>query len=68
MMRRRVVSVAALILVVCLGRLPSGTGARAFGAALPERLTDQEFWKISSELSEPNGSFRSERRCGWRDG
>ncbi|TAK16087.1 MAG: hypothetical protein EPO35_06055 [Acidobacteria bacterium] len=28
--------------------------------ALPERLTDAEFWALSSELSEPAGSFRSE--------
>ena len=60
MIRRRVVPIAALILVACLGRLPLGTGARAFGAGLPERLADQEFWKLSSELSESNGSFRSD--------
>src|SRR3979411_2779980 len=60
MIRRRVVPVAALILVACLGRLPLGTGAHAFGEGLPERLADQEFWKLSSELSEANGSFRSD--------
>src|SRR5436309_9572696 len=60
MIRRRVVPIAALILVACLGRLPLGTGARAYGAGLPERLADQEFWKLSSELSESNGSFRSD--------
>jgi len=28
--------------------------------ALPARLTDQEFWKLSTDMSEPNGFFRSE--------
>src|SRR6185295_5152850 len=28
--------------------------------ALPARLSDQDFWKLSSEFSEPNGFFRSE--------
>jgi len=27
---------------------------------LPERLTDQEFWRLSEEASEPNGYFRSD--------
>jgi hypothetical protein len=27
---------------------------------LPARLTDQQFWKLSSDLSEPGGYFRSE--------
>jgi hypothetical protein len=29
-------------------------------ADLPARLTDQEFWKLVTDLSEPNGSFRSD--------
>jgi hypothetical protein len=29
-------------------------------AALPERLTDREFWSLSDSLSEPNGYFRSD--------
>jgi hypothetical protein len=27
---------------------------------LPQRLSDQEFWRLSSDLSEPGGYFRSE--------
>ena len=27
---------------------------------LPHRLTDEEFWQLSTELSEPDGYFRSE--------
>lgn len=29
-------------------------------ATLPQRLSDQEFWRLSSDLSEPGGYFRSE--------
>ena len=29
-------------------------------AALPDRLTDAEFWELSQSLSEPGGSFRSD--------
>ena len=38
----------------------------AFGPAgrrradLPARLGDQEFWKLMSDFSEPNGNFRSD--------
>lgn len=28
-------------------------------AALPDRLTDKEFWKVVTEASEPGGTFRS---------
>ncbi len=33
---------------------------RAAPAALPDRLANQEFWKISSDLSELSGFFRSD--------
>jgi hypothetical protein len=29
-------------------------------ASLPERLSDEDFWKLSTQFSEPNGSFRSD--------
>src|SRR5262249_47708687 len=34
--------------------------ARLRAANLPARLTDQEFWTLTEDLSEPNGSFRSD--------
>ena len=45
------------------GRAGLGAGAAAARQAadtLPDRLTDQEFWQLSQELSEPNGYFRSD--------
>jgi len=38
-------------------------GTRGLGAAadtLPDRLTDDAFWRLSTELSEPGGEFRSD--------
>ncbi len=33
---------------------------RALAPALPDKLTDQEYWTLVSELSEPDGEFRSD--------
>ena len=32
----------------------------AWADTIPDRLSDAEFWRLSGELSEPNGSFRSD--------
>ena len=54
--RGAVWAAGALILAASL------TAAHAVHAAgaVPARLTDQEFWSLVGELSEPGGSFRSE--------
>ncbi|MBP8274898.1 MAG: hypothetical protein KAY59_10725, partial [Acidobacteria bacterium] len=39
---------------------PVAALASASQRALPERLTDAEFWSLRDELSEPPGEFRSE--------
>ena len=33
---------------------------RAIAPALPERLTDREYWNLITDFSEPNGEFRSD--------
>jgi hypothetical protein len=51
--------VAGLILVSCLAApqvIPGLIGAES----LPGALSDEEFWKISTEFSEPDGYFRSD--------
>ncbi len=55
-------TVAAALLVCALGTAGVwAAGAQAPAAdTLPARLGDQEFWKLSLDLSEPNGSFRSD--------
>jgi hypothetical protein len=49
-----VIVVAAVMAAICLRAPASATGA------VPAHLTDQEFWSLVTELSEPGGSFRSE--------
>jgi hypothetical protein len=39
---------------------PAGGPARGSSADIPDRLTDQEFWKLTVDLSEPDGTFRSD--------
>ncbi len=57
--RRRLVVAAASILVIALGVVPPRLSLRA-ADTLPSRLSDQEFWRLSSEFSEANGIFRSD--------
>lgn len=59
MVRRRVqVLGLALFVAVALAAGPPGRAAAA--DTLPDRLSDQDFWKLSEELSEPDGYFRSD--------
>jgi hypothetical protein len=62
MRTRRTVAVIGLIAAIiaaspALGRLSAAAQA---ADTLPAKLTDQEFWRLSEDLSEPNGSFRSD--------
>jgi hypothetical protein len=52
---RSVACLAFLALVISDIRPVRGTAD-----TLPGRLTDREFWRLSEELSEPNGYFRSD--------
>jgi hypothetical protein len=47
----------AAILLIYAAVCPN-TGAAA--ESVPERLSDQEFWKLASDYSEPDGTYRSE--------
>src|SRR5437660_7289057 len=57
-MRRTIIcsSIAVILAAAGIGLVHS-TGARAW--AVPDRLTDQEFWKLSADSSEPGGYFRN---------
>jgi hypothetical protein len=51
-------AVVLALLIAAAAVLP---GAAAQGTAtLPERLSNAAFWKLSTDLSEPNGFFRSD--------
>jgi hypothetical protein len=52
--RRPVLLIAVLLAVATFA------AATVTTASLPSRLTDQEFWRLSSELSEDDGYFRSD--------
>jgi hypothetical protein len=52
-----VVAICAVVTGVAL--TPPVLRASARGVELPSRLSDQEFWRIASDSSEPNGYFRS---------
>jgi hypothetical protein len=60
MNRRRFVILAGAIVPAVLVALQLFVGVRTAAQALPARLTDQEFWKVVSDLSEADGSFRSD--------
>ena len=57
MTRHRSLVVAALVLAVGLTASPR---AVARTDTLPPRLSDEEFWKIVEDFSEPNGYFQSD--------
>src|SRR5437660_10960660 len=62
MLRRRFVLFAAAIVGACLCALALGSAPEGLRGAesLPSKLSDQEFWRLSTEFSEPNGTFRSD--------
>jgi hypothetical protein len=60
MMRRRRLVVATLFVVASLGLVTKPAAVGAVADTLPDRLSDQEFWKIVEDFSEPNGYFRSD--------
>jgi hypothetical protein len=59
MTRRRIHVLAVTVIVVMLAAI-SARNRSAPLERLPSRLTDQEFWKLSSESSEAGGIFHSE--------
>jgi hypothetical protein len=57
--RTRALLAAGLIIASCLAAPPAISWLRGAGS-LPDSLTDQEFWKLSADLSEADGWFRSD--------
>src|SRR5262245_12801611 len=60
MKRRRLILLAGSIIPACFVVLPLLLDVRTAAEALPTQLTDQQFWKLSSDFSEPDGTFRSD--------
>ncbi len=60
-MRRRTFSIVQIVTFVgCLLWLAAAPYGRAQTHTIPSRLSDQEFWRLSSEMSEANGYFQSD--------
>jgi hypothetical protein len=57
--KRALLLIAALALVPVARLLPPTPSAEAPASRLPQRLGAQEFWELSTTLSEPDGYFRS---------
>jgi len=57
--RGHIVSIGLLAAVSMTAALPLAHGA-APRVDLPQRLSDQEFWRLSAQSSEPGGYFRSQ--------
>ncbi len=59
MRRSRALLAAGLIIASCLAAPPVIPWLRG-AESLPDALSDQEFWKITTDFSEANGWFRSD--------
>lgn len=57
MIRRHNILLAGLGLFICLGVLRSTAGWNVEADSLPTRISDEAFWQMVSEFSEPNGPF-----------
>src|SRR5262245_16591353 len=55
----RLRTLTALLAVFVVATFAATRGL-ATPADIPARLTDQEFWKLTEDLSEPDGTFRSD--------
>jgi hypothetical protein len=57
---RRSAFLLVLLFAVNLVVQLSGFGIQAPASRLPSRLSDQEFWKLAVDFSEPDGTFHAE--------
>jgi hypothetical protein len=57
---RRHAWIAALVVATGIAASPSARHAAAGPEELPSQLTDQTFWALVTDLSEPGGYFRSD--------
>jgi hypothetical protein len=60
MTKRALLPILGSIVVVVLAGLPLDLYVQSAPETLPARLSDQEFWRIITDFSEPNGFFRSD--------
>lgn len=56
----RIAALAAAVLFTSAFTLGLAGRGPADAADIPSRLSDQEFWRLTEDLSEPDGTFRSD--------
>ena len=57
---RRSQVAASLALVAMFGGVSLSLGSRVAAPSIPERISDEAFWQMVSDYSEPGGFFRSD--------
>ena len=57
---RRSQVAASLTLIAMFGGVSLSLGSRVTGPAIPDRIADDDFWRMVSDYSEPGGFFRSD--------
>jgi hypothetical protein len=60
MTRRQLTAAQIFGVILALGWYLAGFTSAGSSGALPEQLGDRDFWKLSQDLSESNGYFRSD--------
>ena len=63
MQMRRTLAILGAVAVLAVTALPRAERLHAAARAadtLPARLTNEEFWRLSQDSSEPNGQFQSD--------
>jgi len=58
--RRRIILASATALIAFLGPLSFTSSPLVATEFLPAQLSDEAFWNMINEFSEPNGYFRSD--------
>jgi hypothetical protein len=58
--RRHAILLTAVLLTLSVGGLTRQPEILSEGSTLPDRLSDRQFWGLVNELSEPDGTFRSD--------
>jgi hypothetical protein len=60
MTKPRLVLAVIVALLIAVIASPASPVVRAAADTLPQKLSDAELWKLSEDMSEPNGFFRSD--------
>jgi hypothetical protein len=57
---RRIQVAASLAIIATFGGVSLSLGSRVAAPSVPERVSDEAFWRMVTEFSEPGGFFRSD--------